>query len=158
MPVKGLTLRPSREDTHTMRPVPRAAICFAMPCVSSRGPVTLTSHWWRMWVAGLSTVAPSLADGGVVDEDLHAPLQGLRAVPLDGDVELLDPQDDASLTRLSLQGLDLGVDLDGGDDVEALLGEAHRHLVPEAGTRAGDQNSLHGMSSTVEGLVTATAC
>ena len=125
-----------------MRPVPRLTICLAIPWVSSSGPVTLTSNWWRMFDAGMSTVEPPSPHAGVVDQDLDVPVQGLAAVAVVGDVELLDLQGHAALGCLALERLDLPVDLHGGDDVKALLGQTHRDFVTEPGTGSGDQNLL----------------
>src|SRR3984885_9891977 len=49
---------PSRDDTPTMRPSPRAPICLAICWVNSSGPMTFTSNSRRMLAAGMSRVEP----------------------------------------------------------------------------------------------------
>jgi hypothetical protein len=144
MPVNGLTFRPSRDETQTIRPAPRLIICLAIGWVSSSGPVTLTSNWCRMLAAGMSTVEPPLADPRVVDQDLHSPVERLAAVAVVGDVELLDLQGHSALGRLSLHRLDLGVDLHPGDHVEALLRQAHGGLsrLPVLSNGSGSAESV----------------
>ena len=138
MPVKGLTLSPSREDTQMIRPDPRLAICLAMPWVNSSGPVTLTSNWWRMLLSRNVDRGTAFTDAGVVDENLDAPVPGLAAVAVIGDVELLDPQGHPTLAGLSLQGLHLAIDLNGGHHIETLLGQPHCNLVSKASSGSGD--------------------
>src|ERR1700677_2164940 len=80
---------------------------------------------------------------GVVHQDLDIPAQGLPTVALVGDIELLDRELYATRYGLALQGLDLSVDLDRRDDIEALFGKPHRRFATEAGTGPNDQHSLH---------------
>ena len=141
MPVNGLTLSPSREDTQTIRPAPRVTICLAMPWVSSSGPVTLTSHWLRMFARECRR-GTAFTDAGVVDENFDVPVPGLAAVAVIGDVELLDPQGHPTLVGLSFQGLHLAVDLNGGDHIETLLGQSHRDLESKASSGSGDEHLL----------------
>jgi hypothetical protein len=84
----------------------------------------------------------SLADARVVHQDLDPPVERLAAVAVAGDVELLHLQGHSPVGRLSLQRLDLGVDLHPGDHVEALLRQAHGGLVSEAGARPRDEDLL----------------
>ena len=125
-----------------MRPDPRLAICLAMPWVSSSGPVTLTSNWWRMLSPGMSTVEPPSPTPALLTRISMPQSQGLAAVAVVGDVELLDLQGHPTLAGLSLQGLHLAVDLDGGHHLETLLGQSHCDLVSEAGSGSGDEHLL----------------
>ena len=58
MPVNGFVFKPSRDDTQTIRPLPRFTICLAIPWVNKRGPITLTSNSWRMLEPGMSRTEP----------------------------------------------------------------------------------------------------
>ena len=79
----------------------------------------------------------------VVDEDLHVPVERFAPVALARHVELLDAERDAALLRLVLEDLDLRVDLDGRDHVEALPREPERHFVAEARSCPGDKCLPH---------------
>jgi hypothetical protein len=56
------------------------------------------------------------------------------------DLQLLNSQRHSALGCLTLQRLHLCVDLDPGDNVEALLGKSHRDLMTETSTCTSDQN------------------
>lgn len=66
----------------------------------------------------------ALGNAGVVQQHVDTPVQCLGTVPLIGDVEFLDPQFHTAVPGLSTEGVDLGDDLDTGDHVVSLFGEA----------------------------------